>query len=547
LAVLLIPDEVRMKDYSANLIGGLARYVWGTPSIKLALEAFVVIVGFLILAGAVNTALIGSNGVLNRVAEDGVLPDWFLRPHPRYGTTYRVFFLILFLQLFTIVISGGDMVVLGEAYAFGVVWSFVFKALAMVVLRFKDRHPREFKVPLNIMVGGVEVPIGLGIIFLILLISALLNFFTKEVATLGGLTFTTGFLVMFTLSEHFHKVRLRGKKHEHLEQFNKQTADEISPAGLGLTKPYRKLVAIRSPQNLYMLEKTLAETDPETTDVVVMTAKVAAVGDFPVSGPSLDDFDQHLMTAVVQRAEKAGKNVRPLILPTNNPLFAVINTAKDIKAQELVMGASNKYNADEQLEQIAFYWISIHGGQPAPLTVRILGRDRDVHLDLAGGSRIPRISERQARSVAELRAAGVGVDRVLMTHDGSPANSDLFEAVLTMLDPQVVLTLAHTQAPTFPEAMPVNTGNGVLYQDQERAKQLGRELEVCNLPGDPGQLGDRLVKLAQEGKYDLIILAMPADVSIEGPLDGFICYVLRHAPCRVFLAAPPVIPQEPEQ
>src|SRR5262249_38864584 len=196
--------------------------------------------------------------------EDGVLPDWFLRPHAKFGTTYRVLYLILILQLLTIVLSGGDMVVLGEAYAFGVVWSFVFKALAMVVLRFKDRHPREFMVPFNIRVGDVQVPIGLGIIFLILLVSALLNFFTKEVATIGGLTFTAGFLVIFTTSEHFHKVRLRGKKHEHLEQFNKQTAEEISPESLGLTKRYRKLVAIRSPQNLYMLEKTLAETDPET-------------------------------------------------------------------------------------------------------------------------------------------------------------------------------------------------------------------------------------------------------------------------------------------
>ena len=35
------------------------------------------------------------------------------------------------------------MYVLGEAYAFGVVWSFVFKALAMMVLRFKDRSPRR--------------------------------------------------------------------------------------------------------------------------------------------------------------------------------------------------------------------------------------------------------------------------------------------------------------------------------------------------------------------------------------------------------------------
>src|SRR5262249_25986203 len=74
LAVLLIPDSVRMKDYSDNLIGGLARYVVGPPWARLGLEAFVVIVGFLILSGAVNTAIIGSNGVLNRVAEDGVLP-----------------------------------------------------------------------------------------------------------------------------------------------------------------------------------------------------------------------------------------------------------------------------------------------------------------------------------------------------------------------------------------------------------------------------------------------------------------------------------------
>ena len=90
LAVILIPDEVRMKFYSGNLIGGLARHVIGAAWLKLVLETFVVVVGFLILAGAVNTAIIGSNGVLNRIAEDGVLPDWFLKPHPKYGTTYRL-------------------------------------------------------------------------------------------------------------------------------------------------------------------------------------------------------------------------------------------------------------------------------------------------------------------------------------------------------------------------------------------------------------------------------------------------------------------------
>src|SRR5262249_3880880 len=161
-----------------------------------------------------------------------------------------------------------------------------------------------------------------------------------EVATISGSIFTLVLCVVFFVSERVHEKRRRGAKHEHLEQFNRETAEEISPAGLGLKKPYRKLVAIRSPQNLYILEKALAGTHPDTTDVVVRTAKATPAGDSAMNGPELDPYDQHLMTAVVDRAEKAGKQVKPLILPTNNPLFAVIKTAKDLRAQELVMGAS---------------------------------------------------------------------------------------------------------------------------------------------------------------------------------------------------------------
>jgi nucleotide-binding universal stress UspA family protein len=497
----------------------------------------VVIVGFLILAGAVNTAIVGSNGVLNRVSEDGVLPDWFLKPHPRYGTTYRILWLILLLQTFTIIASQGNVILLGEAYAFGVVWSFVFKAMAMVVLRFKDKTPRGYRVPLNLKVGKIELPIGLGLIFLVLLTSALLNLLTKELATISGVAFTAAFLTVFIVSEHYHEKRRRGAKHEHLDQFNRATADEITAEGLGLTNSYRKLVAIRSPQNLFMLEKALAETDPETTKVVVMTAKFEAPGES--AGNGLDTYDQHLMTAVVDRAEKAGKKVIPLIVPTNNPLFAVLNTAKDLQAHELVMGASNKYTADEQLEQIAFYWINLHEGQTAPLTVRILMRDRDMYLDLGGGNRIPKISERQARNVAELRAAGVGVDRVLLAHDGSPGSSDLFQAVLTMLDPQVQLALA----PVVPVGQEPLNGHSLVKQDEERARHLGRELTMLIINGDAGA---EIVRQAREGQYDLIILPLATEQSSAptSPLDERSSYILRHAHCRVFLAASPEIPQE---
>jgi amino acid transporter/nucleotide-binding universal stress UspA family protein len=541
LAVLIIPIEVRMKDYSDNLIGGLAMYVLGPDWMRLSLNGFVVIVGFLILSGAVNTAIIGSNGVLNRIAEDGVLPDWFLKPHPKYGTTSRLLKLIVGLQLFTILVSRGNMYVLGEAYAFGVVWSFVFKAAAMVVLRFKDRSPREFMVPFNVKVGSVELPIGLALIFLVLLATAVVNFFTKEAATVGGTAFTLVFLCVFVASERAHERKLKGQHHQHLEQFNRKTTPDVSPLVLGLHHEYRKIVAIRSPQNLYMLEKTLAETDPETTDVIVLTAKHTPPGSDAAPVEDLDSYDQRLMTAVVDRAEKAGKEVRPLILPTNNPLFAIIRTAKELQAQELVMGASNKYSADEQLEQIAFYWISMHEGEQGPLTVRILSRDRDVHMDLAGGSRIPKISERKARSVAELRAAGVGVDRVLLLHDGSASSSDLFQAVLTLLDPQVFLAFVTAK----PEEQPALNGNSVIEADSERALRLGREIRIYRFPMD---LGRHTAELASKEQIDLIIVPWGGEAtSDQSEQDRDTAYILKHAHCRVFLAASPAIPQEPER
>src|SRR5437588_2294304 len=79
-AVMIIPDAVR-KDFFDNPIGGLAMNLVGPLSLRLALRAFVAVVGTLMLAGAVNTAIVGSNGVLNRVSEDGILPHWFRHPH----------------------------------------------------------------------------------------------------------------------------------------------------------------------------------------------------------------------------------------------------------------------------------------------------------------------------------------------------------------------------------------------------------------------------------------------------------------------------------
>lgn len=548
LAVLIIPDEVRMKDYADNLLGGLAMHVVGPPLARLALNALVVVAGFLILSGAVNTSLIGSNGVLNRVGDDGVLPEKLQRPHPKYGTTYRILYLIVGLQLFTIIASRGDMILLGEAYAFGVIWSFFFKALSMLVLRFRDLGPREFQVPLNLRIGGVQVPIGLGLIFVLLAASAFTNLLTKEVATISGLVFSSAFLTVFLVTERYTSRLRTDAKHEHIEQFTEQSSEVVSEATVGLKKkPYRKLVAIRSPQNLFMLQKTLEETDPETTEVVVMTAKPMPPGGEAHDSVELDRYDRRLMTAVITLAEKVGKQITPLVVPTNNPLFAVMNTAKSLNVQELVVGASNKYSAEEQLDQMSFYWINLHEGNAAPLSILVLSETLDVHFDIEGGARIPKISERKARNVAELRAAGIGVRHVLLAHDTSAHSSDLFETVLTMLDPEVSLSLAHVPDPEE-DGEPSRANGGNLELDRSRARKLGRETEVFE-PATDGDIGSWILRLIREREFDLLIVGEPPpQPTTPGPRrESWTEYVCDHAPCPVFVATLPAIPREVDQ
>src|SRR5580692_4201519 len=177
-AGMIIPDADRPK-YFDNLIGGLAMSLSGPYLLRLGFHIFVVAVGGLILAGAVNTSIIGANGVLNRVAEDGVLLPWFRKPHHKFGTTSRIINMIAIMQIATIIGRRGDMTILAEAYAFGVVWSFFMKSLGVTVLLFQ-RSDQKYKVPLIFHSRGREIPVGLGLVTRVLGFVAIANLFRSR-------------------------------------------------------------------------------------------------------------------------------------------------------------------------------------------------------------------------------------------------------------------------------------------------------------------------------------------------------------------------------
>lgn len=363
-AVMIIPDDVR-QNYLENLIGGLAMSLQGPLIARLIFHGFVVIVGTLILAGAVNTAIVGSNGVLNRVSEDGVLTEWFRQPHPRFGTSYRIINIVVGLQILTILISRGDVTFLANLYAFGVIWSFAMNSLAVLVLRYTRPGQREFQVPLNFTAAGVQVPVGLGLITLALFSIAVVNLFTKPVATMAGGAFSVILFVVFTISEQ--RTRSRGMAHVEMDQFNLGLENELTPEAVGV-RPGNILVPVSNIHALYHLGNVLDRLKPGRRDVVVLHVRLlrrSGSGEAELEADQLfGSIEQQLFSQALGMAEKRGKSIRLAVVAANDLWDGILRAATALKSSTIVVGRSSREEIEQQAREIGEAWEKLPDPKP---------------------------------------------------------------------------------------------------------------------------------------------------------------------------------------
>ena len=260
------------------------------------------------------------------------------------------------LQLLTIVVSRGNVYVLGEAYAFGVVWSFAFKALAVLVLRFKDRSEREWRVPLNIRVGTSEIPVGLALIAAGLFAAAAVNLLTKQAATIAGLAFTAVFYTVFVISERRNSARATHRSH--MDEFQLLPSADIRSDALAVGAG-NVLVPVRDYNTLRHLDAVLDES-PGDCDIVVMTVRLLSGPDAAVTLLHPDelftDYEQRLFTNVVAVAERHGRTVKLMIVPSANVFDAIAQTAARLGSSEIASGESAKMSPREQARHVGEAW-----------------------------------------------------------------------------------------------------------------------------------------------------------------------------------------------
>lgn len=317
------------------------------------------------LAGAVNTAIVGSNGVLNRVSEDGILPEWFRRPHKRFGTSHRILNLVVALQLLTIILSRGDIFILGEAYAFGVMWSFSMKGLAVLVLRYKEPGKREYRVPLNFHIGNIEIPFGLALITLTLIALCAINLFTKQVATISGIAFTIIFFAVFEISEAV--TRKHAGAHTDLDQFNVDAGDDLTPQKLGVRNG-NVLVMVRNYNTLYSLASTLDRVDPRKQDVVALHLRFlgrASGSEYELEPEQLfSTEEQTLFTRALGLAEKKGKTIHLAVAGATDKWEAILKSAQSLESAVVVLGASPNNPVTEEARIAGLAWEHLPDPKP---------------------------------------------------------------------------------------------------------------------------------------------------------------------------------------
>lgn len=117
--------------YQNTLLIEMASHVGGNwLAVLIAIDAF------LVLSGAVLTSFVGVSGLLERMALDRILPQFFLKKNKK-GSSYRIIIVFLLLTISVLLITNGDVKLLAGVYTISFLSVMALFGIGNVLLKVK--------------------------------------------------------------------------------------------------------------------------------------------------------------------------------------------------------------------------------------------------------------------------------------------------------------------------------------------------------------------------------------------------------------------------
>jgi amino acid transporter len=148
---------IQSDAYQNTLLIEMASHVGGNwLAILIGIDAF------LVLSGAVLTSFVGVTGLLERMALDRILPQYFLKKNNR-GSSYRIILIFLVLTISVLLITKGDVKLLAGVYTISFLSVMALFGIGNILLKVKRNSlPRPEKAGwLSIIIAITAVIIAL--------------------------------------------------------------------------------------------------------------------------------------------------------------------------------------------------------------------------------------------------------------------------------------------------------------------------------------------------------------------------------------------------
>ena len=240
----------------------------------------VAISGALLLVFAGNTAILGSYHVFIALSRMGFLPAALEKRNRWRGTPHWSILVSVGVPLAVVALANGNVNLLGDLYAFGLLGAFTLTALALDVIRWHD-------APLRTTLWA-KAGYWLGVLTTVLVGGAwVVNLFSKPLATLFGGGLTAIGIVIAIVNVRIGQARGRPL---------------VLPF---LIRPNRRIAPIRAARQLEPARVlAILPHDPELLDAVIKSTITAADG---------------RPTAFLYRGNRVAEETEPALLEVRDP------------------------------------------------------------------------------------------------------------------------------------------------------------------------------------------------------------------------------------